>query len=62
MPKLCDNPECRSEVNERVYHVRWQDRLFCSDCCASSWVVQNKAFEVAAHPFHEPMRPSRYRG
>lgn len=64
MPKRCGDSTCGNLVNERKSHVRLGDRIFCDNECAQAWLVQNKVFEVAADPFHEPLAqpPRRMNG
>lgn len=65
MPKRCGDPECGNLVNEKKVHHRLGDTVFCSIDCANAWLVQNKVFEVASDPFHDPMirrTPNRMNG
>lgn len=63
MPKRCGDETCGNLINERKAHVRVGDRVFCDDECAQAWLIQNRIFEVAADPFHEPIhKPPRMNG
>lgn len=59
----CGVPECGTIVNQRRNtFVRIGDKIFCDNDCANTWLVQNKVFEVAAHPFHVPTKPRKLNG
>lgn len=55
MPKRCGDVQCGNLVNEKKAHVSIGNLVFCKAEHAQNWLIQNKIFEVAADPFHEPM-------
>lgn len=55
----CSNQLCGNLISRRREPIRLGDRVFCSYVCQEDWIVQSKAFDTAAHRFHEPQQPSK---